>query len=50
MQWVGFLGCFVTVSFDIFSSFLVQKYLTSTAIIKKFYLLLLEIISGEMKY
>lgn len=50
MQWVGFLGCFVTVSFDILSLFLVQKYLTSTAIIKKFYLLLLEIISGEMKY
>ena len=50
MRWVGFLGCFVTVSFDILSLFLVQKYLTSTAIIKKFYLLLLEIISGEMKY
>ena len=50
MQWVGFLGCFVTVSFDILSLFLVQKYLTSAAIIKKYYLLLLEIISGEMKY
>lgn len=50
MQWVGFLGCFVTVSFDILSLFLLQKYLTSTAIIKKLYLLLLEIISGEMKY
>lgn len=50
MQWVGFLGCFVTASSDILSLFLLQKYLTSTAIIKKLYLLLLEIISGEMKY